>query len=186
MDARLGKNNETFQKVLSEIPEIAYAGEPVLRTPTAQVSLEEGLEVAKRLTDILLKYRSVTGLGRGLAAPQIGESKSVFITYVDDVVEVYMNPTIVESSVEKNYFRELCISAGIMAADVARPEWIRLSWIDSAGASREEKFDGFKARLLQHEEAHLRGVINLDESARGGIQFVTFDPAKETLRNTRD
>ena len=73
-----------------------------------------------------------------------------------------------------------------MAADVERPEWVIMRWTDIEGVIHEEKIDGFLARLYQHEEAHLRGIVNLDEVAPQGIEFATFDPLKEPLRKTRD
>ncbi len=77
------------------------------------------------------------------------------------------------------------MSAGILAADVERPDWIVMEWMDADGVMRSEKFDGFNARLIQHEEAHLRGRLNLDNVSSDGIEFSTFDPLKEQLRDTR-
>jgi len=182
MTAEIAQRLKLFERVLAEVPEIVYAGDPVLRRQTTEVSLEEGLRIAKRLEGVLLRYRAVTGAGRGLAAPQIGESKSVFIIYMDDGIEAFLNPKIVERSVATNFYRELCISAALVAADVERPEWIVLEWMDKTGERRAQKFDGLKARLYQHEEAHLRGRLNLDEAVPGGIQFATFDPLKEQPR----
>lgn len=179
------KTIKTFESVLEKLPEIRYAGAPLLRRETVSTSLEEGLEVAKKLEAVLLRYRDITGWGRGFAAPQIGENKSVFITYIDDKIEVFINPKIVEKADKTNFYKELCMSAGILAADVERPEWIVMEWTDENGKRRSEKIEGFKARLYQHEEAHLRGRLNLDDAASGGIQFVDFDPLKEQLRDTR-
>lgn len=69
-----------------------------------------------------------------------------------------------------------------MATDVERPEWVVMSWVDAEGDKHEEKVEGFLARLYQHEEAHLRGVVHLDEAVPQGIEFATFDPLKEELR----
>ena len=176
---------KSFGNVLDKIPKIRYAGDPVLREATIETSLKEGVSIAEKLKEVLLKYREVTGWGRGLAAPQIGENKSVFITFVDNQVEIFINPKIVEKSDKTSFYKELCMSAGIIAADVERPRWIVMEWIDKDGVQRSEKFDGFNARLYQHEEAHLRGRLNLDDTAPGGIQFVTFDPLKEQLRDIR-
>lgn len=182
MHTNIHQRVELFGRVLNEVPEIVYAGNPVLREHAENVSLEEGCVIAQELEHVLLKYRALTGWGRGLAAPQIGKSKAVFVTYVDDRPGVFLNPRIVERSEHINRYRELCMSAGIIAADVERPESIVLSWTDEKGRERTEQYDGFLARLYQHEEAHLRGRLNLDDAVDGGISFVTFDPLKEVLR----
>ena len=179
------KKLEVFKIVLEQIPEIRYAGDVILRTETKEISFEEGLEIAKRLENVLLKYREIIGYGRGLAAPQIGESKLVFITFVDNKIEIFINPKIIERSATTNFYKELCMSAGILAADVERPDWVVMEWIDETGRNRSEKVEGFKARLYQHEEAHLRGHLNLDDAVSGGIQFIDFDPLKEQLRGNK-
>ncbi len=176
---------QTFEKVLDAIPALQYAGDEVLRQVTTQATLEEAISIAEKLKSALLKYREITGWGRGLAAPQIGVSKSVFITFIGDTIEVFINPTIVERSDKNNFYKELCMSAGVIAADVERAEWVVMEWTDAQGNQKSEKVDGFKARLYQHEEAHLRGRLNLDDAISGGIEFVTFDPLKEQLREKK-
>lgn len=176
---------ETFSRVLQEIPEVRYVGDPILRTPTIHATLEEGIEIGKTLGEVTIKYRKIAGYGRGFAAPQIGINKSVFVTYVGDKLQVFINPLILEKSQTTNFYKELCLSSGILSADVERPEWIVMKWTDEEGKEKQEKVDGILARLYQHEEAHLRGIVNLDESAPGGIEICTFDPLKEQLRTSR-
>lgn len=175
----------TFNRVLNEIPEIRYVGDPVLRGQAQIVEIAEGKIIGNQLGEILLRYRKITGIGRGLAAPQIGLNQAVFVTFVEGKLQTFINPTIVERSMVTNFYREWCISSGIMAADVERPEWVVIEWTDIKGTKHKEKIEGFLARLYQHEEAHLRGRVNLDEAAPGGIEFATFDPLKEQLRKTR-
>lgn len=175
----------TLCRVLEEVPEIRYVGDGVLRIKAQAVEVLEGNTIVDQLGKVLLRYRETSGIGRGLAAPQIGINKAVFVIFVDDKIQAFLNPKILERSKETNFFRELCISSGVMAADVERSEWVIMEWTDQNGKTRKEKFEGFLARLLQHEEAHLRGVVNLDEASPKGIQFVTFDPSKEILRNDR-
>ena len=174
-----------FAKVIMAFPEIAYAGEPVLRLQALKVSVTEGVALGKRLGKILLRYRKAVGYGRGLAAPQIGEGKAVFVTFVDEKLQTFINPRITKRSTQTNFYRELCLSCGFMSADVERPEWIVMEWTDVEGEKHSQKFADFLARLYQHEEAHLRGILNVDEAYSGGIAFATFDPLKETLRKTR-
>lgn len=171
-----------FIKVLDKIPEIRYAGDPVLRKQAKIVNISEGKTIGNRLGKILLQYRKITGIGRGLAAPQIGLNKLVFVTFIDNKLQTFINPKIIKKSIVTNFCRELCLSSGIMAADVERSEKITMEWIDEKGKKQSKEFDGFLARLYQHEEAHLRGKLNLDEAAEKGIEFALFDPLKETLR----
>ena len=163
-----------FGETLKDFSEVKYAGDPVL------------IKLGERLGEILMRYRKAVGYGRGFAAPQIGENKSVFVTFVNDKLETFINPKIIESSDQTNFYKELCLSSGIMSADVERPEWIVMEWTDVEGKTHREKIDGFLARLYQHEEAHLRGMLNLDQVSEGGIEFATFDPLKEQLRQKRD
>ncbi|MCJ7792376.1 MAG: peptide deformylase [Candidatus Marinimicrobia bacterium] len=174
-----------FETVLNKFPEVRYAGDPVLRQVAEEVSLEEGIRIGRRLGGVLMRYRKEVGYGRGFASPQIGEIKAVFVTFVDDKLQVFINPRITEKSAETNFYREWCLSSGIMAVDTERPEWIVMEWTDEEGKKHKKKFDGFLARLYQHEEAHLRGKLNLDEAAEGGIEFALFDPLKEQLRKLR-
>lgn len=182
---RLKEKVRGFSSVLDKFPEVRYAGDPVLREVAEEVSVEEGIEIGRSLGDVLMRYRKEVGYGRGFAAPQIGENKAVFVTFVDDKLTTFINPHIVEWSQETNFYRELCLSSGIMAVDTERPEWIVMEWVDEKGEKQKARLDGFLARLYQHEEAHLRGKLNLDEASEGGIEFALFDPLKEQLRKTR-
>jgi peptide deformylase len=175
----------TFSKILDALPEIVYVGNPILRTKTKRVSIRKGIQIGKQLGKSLLRYRSIAGYGRGLAAPQIGVAQSVFVTYLDNIVHTYINPVIVDRSKKYNYFKELCLSAGIFSADVKRPEWIVMKWTDENAVVHQERFDGFLARLYQHEEAHLRGVVHLDQAEPGTIEFTSTNPLLEKLRTKK-
>jgi len=120
MIEKLVKITQKFEEVLNKFPEVRYAGDPVLRQTTEEVSTEEGIQIANRLGKVLMKYRKEVGYGRGFAAPQIGESKSVFVTFVDEKLQVFINPKITEKSSETNFYKELCLSSGIMSADTER------------------------------------------------------------------
>lgn len=174
-----------FEQVLDQITSLRYLGDSVLRRQATMVTLEEGLELFTKLEPVLLTYRKITGAGRGLAAPQVGESKSVFITYHDGQIELFINPNIVERSSKTNFYREQCLSTGILSCDIERPEWIVMEWMDVQGNACRKKIEGFKARLYQHEEAHLRGHLTVDDAVAGGIEFAISDPLKEQLRDTR-
>lgn len=185
MHEQIAEKVSLFSLLLKEVPEMKYLGDPILRTPTQDVSVEKGKEIGEKLGEVLLRLRIIAGYGRGLAAPQIGEDLSVFVTFVDDKLQTYINPKIISHSEETNYYKELCLSSGIMSADIERPESITMEWTDEHGEKHNEEFDGFMARLLQHEEAHLRGIPNIDEASPGAVEIFIGNPFEEKLRKNR-
>lgn len=186
MNTVLAKFLENTQKVGSEIPELCFIGNPVLRKATAYSSFEKAFEVCKKLEDSLLRIRKITGVGRGLAAPQIGSSERCFVTFVNEAFQYFINPKIIHISSSTNWYRENCLSCGPLWCNVERSETIRMSYVDSAGIEHEKEFTDFWARLLQHEYDHLNGIVNLDKAEAGEIALVSADPLKEVLRKTRD
>ena len=182
---RLQELNQTFDKVLDACSELVFIGEPVLRQKTAEVSVEEGIELGEKLKITLGRYRGIAGFGRGLAAPQIGESKAVFITYVDDVFKTYINPKIIQESSETNFYRETCLSCGFMSVDIQRPASIVFEYTDEDGITQKEELDSFSARLIQHEYDHLEGIVNVDKAEPSSINFMFDDPLKEELRDLK-
>ena len=131
---------ETFSKAMESCPLLVYAGSNNLREKSVEVSLGEGLEIVEKLKETILNYRKVTGLGRGIAGNQIGFNKRVFVTYVDNVFQVYINAKMIEKSEKQNLFRELCMSSGLLWGDVKRPEKIKLNWIDETGTEHTQEF----------------------------------------------
>ena len=180
---RIKNLNENFQKILDECPALTFIGNKVLREKTNEVSLNEGLSIAENLKNVLLKYRSIAGYGRGLAAPQIGENKSVFVTYTDNQFQVYINSKITKKSEDFNFYREGCLSCGYIWADVKRSKAITLEYLNENGEIKSINADGFLARLLQHEYDHIEGVMNIDIADQGSIEFMIDDPLKEQLRD---
>ena len=115
----------------------------------------------KEMTEIMYKEDGI-----GLAAPQIGISKSVLVIDVSELEEheslhVFINPKILQSSGE-SVVEEGCLSVPNVRENVTRPDTIELSYQDEAGASFIHEFDGWLARVLQHEIDHLNGVLFVD------------------------
>lgn len=182
---RLKELNQTFGKLLTECPELTFIGDPILRQETTAVSLEDGVKIAEKLKSTLLKYRQITGVGRGLAAPQIGRAKAVFVTYINDLFKIYLNPKIIESSAECNFYRESCLSCGYLSVDVKRSQSVKIEYTDESGVLQMEELTSFKARLIQHEYDHLLGLVNMDKAEPGSVDFMVNDPLKEELRDKK-
>jgi len=102
--------------------------------------------------------------GVGLAAPQVGWSARLLILNPegnrDDTSGelVIINPRVVKKW-GKDTAQEGCLSFPDIFVDVNRPAGIRLGWQDASGAEHEQDFDEFVARILQHENDHLEGVL---------------------------
>lgn len=172
-----------LEKVTVNIPELIYIGEnKILRTPTEIVEIDTGIQIATNLQDILKRFRSTTGFGRGLAASQIGINASVFVTFLDDEFQTYINPNIIWESPEKILLRELCLSSGIVWPDVARSKEIEMSWVDIKGKNVSKKVDGILARLFSHEYDHTIGIVNIDRAEKSSIELALTNPIDEKFR----
>ena len=183
MNQEIFRKTKQFEILLLKFPEFRYIGDPILRISTRPVEISEGIVIGKELGDVLIRYRKLVGYGRGLAAPQMGLSKSVFVMYVNDRIQMFINPEIIDRSAGKNYYRELCLSCGMMWGDVKRSSKITMKWVDETGVEKQEKAEGVIARLWQHEYDHLQGIVNLDRVKPGSIGFITSDPLLEKLRD---
>ena len=106
--------------------------------------------------------------GAGLAAPQVGVQKRVFVYDVGDGPEVLINPEIVESEGEW-YHDEGCLSIPGLRLGIIRPQRVHLRGLDLDGNERSLEGEDFLGRVFQHEVDHLDGVLmveRLDEDMR--------------------
>lgn len=150
--------------------EIRTFGDPVLKAVADPVTnIDEKLV---RLTDEMfdVMYKAP---GIGLAAPQIGIQRQVFVYDVDDERKVILNPQIVESSGEWVY-DEGCLSIPGLYVEMLRPKTVLVRGIDLDGNTMEFEADELLARLFQHEVDHLNGVLMFDR--------MTPDQRKEAVR----
>lgn len=113
-------------------------------------------------------YRTDTGIG--LAAPQIGVQKRLFVYDLDhgDDPQVLINPVITGSDGEWVY-SEGCLSIPGLYFDIVRPKIIEVSGLDLDGNEVSFEADELFSRLVQHELDHLDGVLmleHLDEDQR--------------------
>jgi len=106
--------------------------------------------------------------GIGLAAPQVGVMKRLFV--MDCVKEenappqpmVLINPEVTWVSEDMNTYEEGCLSIPDQYAEVERPAEARVRWTDLGGKQHEEQFDKLWATCSQHEIDHLNGKLFID------------------------
>jgi len=102
------------------------------------------------------------GNGIGLAAPQVGRKERMFVVRYEDFDGVFINPWMTETKGEKVKDVESCLSVPGTAVMVPRYEWIRLQYYDKDLKYCIEDFEGFIARIIQHEYDHLEGKLITD------------------------
>src|SRR3989344_5610848 len=101
----------------------------------------------------------------GLAAPQIGISKRIILVDVAaggkgnvGDLRVYINPEIIWRSDDEIQWYEGCYSTDRVCGIVSRRNAIKLRALTREGESIEEDYEGYTARIFQHESDHLNGI----------------------------
>ncbi|MDR0758672.1 MAG: peptide deformylase [Treponema sp.] len=103
------------------------------------------------------------GKGVGLAGPQIGLMKRIFVVHVDgDEPRVFINPSIIETSQDLVKYEEGCLSIPGVWADVVRPSQVRVQAWNERGRPFTLAASGILARVILHECDHLEGVLFID------------------------
>ncbi|HVL27070.1 MAG TPA: peptide deformylase [Acidimicrobiales bacterium] len=154
--------------------DIRVFGDPVLVTPARDVTEIDG-DLVRLADDMLETMYEAPGVG--LAAPQIGVQKRIFVYDIGQGPGVVVNPRITERDGGWEY-EEGCLSVPGMSWPITRSARVHLSGWDLDGNELSVDADELLARVFQHETDHLDGVLlleRLDKSQRR--------QALRTLRN---
>ena len=110
--------------------------------------------------------------GMGLAAPQIGKSIRIFVIdgtpIADEEPEltgfrkVFINARITERSGDMMLMTEGCLSIPHLREEVNREGHIRITYYDENMEFHDEVYEGYRARIIQHEYDHLDGILFTD------------------------
>jgi peptide deformylase len=151
-------------------------GDPVLLTPASPVQ-EIDDRIRKLVDDMIETMYDAPGVG--LAAPQIGVSKRVFVFDAQDGLgaRVVINPVMVETSGEWTQ-DEGCLSVPGHYWTITRPGFAHVKGLDLDGNEVEYAGEELLGRVLQHEYDHLEGVLLLERLDRR--------TRKQALRDLRD
>ena len=147
---------------------ILQLGDPGLREVAVLVVDPSAPEIAtlvQDLADTLAHWRASTGYGRGIAAPQIGNSKRViFLQLLGAEPWPLVNPEITWSSNEKIVVWDACLSFLSIFMQVERHREINVRYQDLRGEWMEVRASEERdlSELLQHEIDHLDGILAVD------------------------
>ncbi len=154
--------------------DIRVIGDPVLAQRAKEVTEIDGT-VAALVDDMFEVMYDAPGVG--LAAPQVGVSRRIFVYDSDDRAGVLINPEIVESAGEWE-FVEGCLSIPGLHWSVVRPRTVLLRGVDLDGNTVELEATDLEARIFQHELDHLDGVLL--------VERLTEEQRREAKRALRE
>ena len=154
---------------------IRVFGDPVLKQRAAEITEVDG-RLAKLVEDMIDTMYDAPGVG--LAAPQVGVQKRLFVydLHDDQGPKVVINPEIVETSGEWEY-EEGCLSVPGLFFPIVRPKEVHLKGYDLDGNEIDIQADEFEARVFQHELDHLDGRLLLE--------LLDTDQRKEAMKVLR-
>jgi len=146
---------------------IRIYGDPVLRKKAAPIG-EITDEIRKFVDDMAVTMFDAPGIG--LAAPQVGKSVRLFIVdphlgeSESDTQEfvAFINPVLREKSDDRVLIEEGCLSLPDIRADVERPRTLTVDFTDLHGERHTAEVGGMLARVIQHENDHLDGILFVD------------------------
>jgi peptide deformylase len=144
------------------IQPIRLFGDPVLRTPAADVTdFDKELRIlVKDLEDTMMDAP-----GAGLAAPQIGVGLRVFTYYVDGTLGHLINPNL-DLSEDLQEGEEGCLSFPGIYYDTPRALRVVAKGMDQHGEPVTIEGSELLARAIQHETDHLDGILFIDRMNR--------------------
>jgi len=153
-------------------PIVAY-GNPILNQPSSKVDIENE-DISNLIDDMWETMFNANGVG--LAAPQIGVLKQIFITDFDYFKEeesfnkseiekfqqVFINPIITDEYGENFLFSEGCLSIPDILEELSRKNTIKIEFLDEKFNPKKITCSGVIARVIQHEYDHLKGILFTD------------------------
>ena len=153
---------------------IAY-GDPVLKQKAEKINLSEINELKLLIRDLWDTMYNAKGVG--IAAPQIGVSKAVFVAdfsffkdeenfFEEELInmkQVFINPIIVKEKGEDFTYPEGCLSIPNISENVVRKSSLKINFLDESLVMQEMECSGIIARVIQHEYDHLQGILFTDK-----------------------
>jgi len=159
--------------------DIRTYGDATLRRKAKPIDTidDEVRNLCQLMVEVMIRENGV-----GLAAPQIGISKRIFVMDADDELYIFINPELVELSEETEEVREGCLSVPGVNAMLARSTRAVVEGLNLDGERIRLEGEGIIARAIQHEMDHLNGNLYLDRLSTARRQSLI----KEFQRKQRE
>lgn len=151
MEIKLLEENNSQLREISEPWDFEKDGDPT--------------ELVKAMTKVMFESNGI-----GLAAPQCGVKKRIFIMGNPDKLIVCINPEITKTEGESRE-QEGCLSFPNLWLNVDRPEVITVKYQQISGTEIEQELGGLPSRVFQHEFDHLNGICFDTKVAKVSLQL---------------
>ena len=142
---------------------LVIEGDPLLRKTSRPV--DEITPRIIKLLDDMADTMYFEGRGIGIAAPQVGVLRRIFVIDVGDehgLIE-FINPEIIETS-GSQIDNEGCLSVPGKCGTVERPDKVWIEYQNRYGEKQQAKLTGFEAKCFCHEYDHLDGILYIDKA----------------------
>ena len=153
-------------------PILAY-GNPILKQTSSKVNINDE-NTSDLIVDMWETMYNANGVG--LAAPQIGVLKQIFIadfdyfqeeesfnkSEIDKMQQVFINPIIIDEFGDDFIFSEGCLSIPDVSEEVVRKNNLTIEFLDERFNQKKIICSGIIARVIQHEYDHLNGILFTD------------------------
>lgn len=156
---------------------VVEEGDEILRKKAREVT-----EIDDRIRTLVqdMEETMVASHGVGIAAPQVGMLKRIFLAVPDSETDetpmVFINPEMLqEEGVQTG--EEGCLSVPGMVGTVTRPAYVKLKALDLDGNEQIYEFTDFAAVVICHEYDHLNGILYTDRAEN--IHQVVTDGSEE-------
>ena len=135
-------------------PQLYQKSQPVLEEEmgTIQAAVVD-------LHDTMMDFRNQYGVGRAIAAPQIGVMKTIIYMCIDDISTVFINPQLEDKSEEMMHVWDDCMSFPDLLVKVMRHQSCRIRYRNQDWEEKSMFLQGDLSELLQHEYDHLDGIL---------------------------
>ncbi len=149
---------------------VCLYGHPVLREVPEDITPDypKLAEIISNMWDTMYDSEGI-----GIAAPQVGISAPILVIDVDVMKDTFpelagvkfamINPVVeVVEDGEVKSRDEGCLSLPGISESVTRTEKVKVEWVDENFQPQSGEFSGFLARVIQHENDHLQGMVFID------------------------
>lgn len=149
---------------------IRLYGDQILKETCKEVGINENInEILTYMITSLYYYKGV-----GLAANQIGHNKRIIVIdhkWIETKkkykhLNIFINPEIIDESIEDEVMQESCLSIPNIDGIVYRPVNITVKYYDIHFKEKIKEFTGMESRIIQHEIDHLNGVLFTDRLSK--------------------